>query len=397
MIKSLIPRIAHALGDDISGPMVHRSRKYIFLSILLLASVLEVTVFSKNSLPKAALPMQPSWTYHFEGIAGNGVSSDGKRVYLATSEARIEAIGSHNGEKLWATDLGGELASNLFAGAANVFVVTRSSATQNAGPVVQIRSLSKDTGITNWSSSMADTGPFYLGIVAGKLIAVSSRGRIVALNIADGRELWNTKVSDEILAEPAFSSGRFAVGTLGPKVLILEGPSGAVERSIDVPFAPPSFAFTEEDEFLWGDERGNLFAYDLDEDKTIWKLKSGARISKILGTGDFLLAASLDNFVYLVDPGSGRVRWKKRQDGQPIELATLPDGKTLAISDIAGESVTILSLSNGKAVDQLLPVSENEFVRLSAVAGDLLIVSSGEGIAAYRTGERPVNEKTARK
>ena len=95
-----------------------------------------------------------------------------------------------------------------------MFVVTRSSATQNAGPVVQIRSISKDTGITNWSSSMAEYRSVLSRDRGRKTYSRIRQGRIVALNTADGRELWNTKVSDEILAEPAFSSGRFAVGTL---------------------------------------------------------------------------------------------------------------------------------------------------------------------------------------
>jgi hypothetical protein len=89
----------------------------------------------------------------------------------------------------------------------------------------------------------------------------------------------------------------------------------------------------------------------------------------------------------LIDPGSGSVRWKKRQNGQPKELAAFSDGKSLVVSDIAGESLNILSLRSGKALDQLLPASENDFIRLGVITDEMLITLGGDGIAAYRTRE----------
>jgi outer membrane protein assembly factor BamB len=365
--------------------MQNSGRNALFFTLMFLGLVSVAGVFTPGRVQAKAQPIQRSWTYHFEAVALNGVSSDAEKVFVATAEAHIEAVGLKNGEKLWATDLGGELVSNLLPGTASVFVVTRSLSAQNSARAVQVRSISKDTGITSWSSSLTESGPFYLGVVAGKLVVVSAKGRIVALNTVDGREIWNTKIADDIPAEPAFGPDRFAVSAGNSKVLILAGQSGTIEESIEVPFALSTLAFNGDRGLLWGDERGNLVAYDLDEDATLWKFKSGGRISKVLLTGAYLLAASLDNFVYLIDPGSGRVRWKKRQNGQPKELAAFSDGKSLVVSDIAGESLNILSLRSGKALDQLLPASENDFIRLGVITYEMLITLGVDGIAAYRT------------
>jgi outer membrane protein assembly factor BamB len=152
-------------------------------------------------------------------------------------------------------------------------------------------------------------------------------------------------------------------------------------------------AFISESQLVWGDERGNVTSYDLARKKWGWKLKQGARVTDMLASTQRLVVTSLDNFVYMLDPATGFVRWKKRLEGQPNKISALDDAQ-IAVSEASGSTITILATSNGRTIEVVDRDPESGFAIVSAVSGDSLFVSTPIGLYCYRMAG--LTEKAAR-
>ena len=78
------------------------------------------------------------------------ITTDSATAFFGAPGAKVSAIAIATGSRLWSTELGGEIASNLSADSAGLFVVTDSVTTDAAKPKEStLRILSKETGITS--------------------------------------------------------------------------------------------------------------------------------------------------------------------------------------------------------------------------------------------------------
>jgi len=142
---------------------------------------------------------------------------------------------------------------------------------------------------------------------------------------------------------------------------------------------------------VWGNDRGEIVRYDLARNSVYWRIKNGARISGLVTVDEGVVAASLDNFTYLISPYYGRVRWKKRLAARIESLVAY--GKDIIVLHAVGESsVTLLNVENGKAVGQV-SIGDAAFIAPPTVVDGRLVFLTNNLVMAQSTGPCTIKYK----
>lgn len=328
-----------------------------------------------------ATPINKCWEYNVSSISE--IASDNDRLFISQSGARVDAVNASTGQKIWSTELGGEPVSNIAVGDPGLFVVTISNAAEaQKTEFSNLRSLSKDTGITNWSVQLPRSGTAYLGVVQGSIIFASIGGDVAALDRRSGQVLWKRVFPSGLSTQPRFAGDSIVVGLNSKEIVILSPPDGTVRLQTKTEFLPTAVLKAGDNELLWGDQRGNVIAYGIEDKETKWKLKGGAEVSHLSAIDDDLLVTSLDNFVYRVSINSGNVLWKKRQAGRVTNQPVMGTGFAVVITN--GERTGhIIDPENGKLLNQLSLTESNDFLRSPVILGSSIVFPTATGLIAY--------------
>jgi outer membrane protein assembly factor BamB len=334
-------------------------------------------------LPAQTAAASPSlkkcWEYATTELNDRGVAADTTTLYLSKHGGRLEAVSIDGGSRLWFSDLGGEIVSNIAESESAVFVVTRSP---GSAPKSVLRSLSKTTGITNWVADVPDGDAVFLGSLKNSLIAVSGSGMVSAVNVSNGSARWTANLKGKIAIEPSFSASEMMVATESKELVVVSLETGNVSFRKAVSYRPTAVLLTENSTGAWGDERGNLFLLDTVTQKPIWKLKQGAEVSGIDILGETLLATSNDNFAYSIALSDGNVRWKKRQPDRIFNPALL-SAELIVLASRSGSLSAVLEKDHGKAVDQVSLAADEVMAQSPIAAGKTVFFPTGRGVLAY--------------
>ena len=221
-----------------------------------------------------------------------------------------------------------------------VVIADRLFAADAYGRVV---ALDRFTGKEIWSTSVGkpDSGPFYnfwdrrdpsfvtggVGAGEGRVLLGTTRGEVIALDAADGGELWRTEVSSEVLAKPVAGDGLVVAQTADGRLVALEADDGTQRWSFDsqvplltlrgtaTPLRSGGLVFAG-----FGD--GNVSAVVEESGAPIWKqrimLPQGRteldRMVDVDGTpllaGGLLFAVSFQGRLKALQPSDGSVVWE---------------------------------------------------------------------------------------
>jgi len=114
MPKSHVEKLSYAIRSARSG----------IVQALLFSSVLIPPLPLNAQNPPSPITVKRCWSYAVSTLADQRISSDGSRVFLPEDAARVEAISITDGSRLWYSDLGGEIVSNIVENGVSVFVTT---------------------------------------------------------------------------------------------------------------------------------------------------------------------------------------------------------------------------------------------------------------------------------
>ncbi len=326
------------------------------------------------------------WEYKSSPDLTKSAASNDASFYFLNSDNRLEAVDLNTAAKRWSTELGGEVISNLFASDSSVFVVTISPPLGNAiERKLLLRSLSKQTGITNWSTDVPYSPRVFLGNLNGNIISVGSGGVIAAYSSSDGAQIWNKHLGSRVTTEPYFTAGELAIGTDKKEVITVAGTNGKTAVVSTLQHLPSAVLIGPEKRYLIGDERGNLVSGTARSRR--WKFKNGARISFVLSYGSGFLASSFDNFIYKLSRG-GNVEWKRRLSGR-VANRPLIINDTAIVSIVGDGTVYIIDLKNGKIVSRIETGDENAPGIAATTRQGEFVVSTSTGLSFYTQAKCP--------
>ncbi len=340
------------------------------------------SLFGQTKTAGGEVVVTKCWSYSLGDAAGEQIASDGSRVFIGLDGGRVGAL-SLDGKKIWSSEFGGEIKSNILPIDGELFVVTSTVSNDAAKPGSSLlRSLSKETGITNWTLTLPDVAWHSIGGFNDAVIVVSANGAIQSVDLKNGKAKWKREINESFAVKPFFYKTRVIVGT-GGKIFGISLATGEIEFMRKLPFGITALSAAN-GELAVGDERGNLSLFN-SADKPVWTFKSGGEISNILSVGDNVLATSHDNFVYFLAGRNGGRVWKKRLAGRVAQIINIMDRYALVSSSEEYGGV-LLDLTNGKVAGQIALGEDENLVSAPVVSNGLILALTNEAAYAFSLG-----------
>lgn len=304
---------------------------------------------------------------------------NGSTLYAADIKGRVRALAQENGKELWQTDLGLEITGGVGFGDDLVLLGSRKGIVvaleaengrerwraqvaseilappaAKAGMVVvqsvdgQLTGLESKTGKRLWVLDRSEPPLSLRGtaapvILSDAILTGFASGKIVAVNLKDGRLLWEIPVAQpqgrseiERLIDvdvPVLITGRILLAAAYQgKVVAIDLESGRFLWSREI--STYSALAADTDNVYVSDVRGNVIALTLHTGSTVWKQEKLKlrRLSAPVVTGKAVAVADFDGYVHWLAREDGRFLVRERAARAAILAAPIADGNTIYVS-----------------------------------------------------------------
>ena len=144
-------------------------------------------------------------------------------------------------------------------------------------------------------------------IVDDTVYAATAEGRIMALDLKDGRRRWQTEAGAALSASPAVDGGRLYIGNANGLFMALKTEDGTRLWSFETEGKIESSATVSHGLVLFGSYDHHLYALDAVTGTLKWKHESEAPMHGTPGVVDGLvLAAGCDGMIVMLDVATGK-------------------------------------------------------------------------------------------
>jgi outer membrane protein assembly factor BamB len=181
--------------------------------------------------------------------------------------------------------------------------------------------------------------------------------------------------------QPVAKNGKVYFGSEDGTLLALDETTGQLlwrHRTKGAIHGP--VAVTDESVFF-GSGDSYVYAVSSDKGRMKWRKRTGAGVEAVVLTGDALLAASLDNFAYLLN-FKGTMLWKKLLPGR-IAAQPLAVAETALFTPLSSTEGVVLGLKDGKQVNSLPTGDELTSSASPIIVGDAVILTTEHGLLAF--------------
>ena len=349
------------------------------------------------------------WTANISGttkrqrLAAAPVVSGG-RLFVIDTEAMVHAFDASSGAKVWTTqiEVKGDGESSRFGGGASVFdnVVY---ATNGVGDVV---ALNAADGSQIWKVRPAGPLRGAPTISNGNVYVMTQDNQIYALNMVDGSVQWNEAGTLGLagifgVAAPAAGQGTVVAGYSSGELTAYRYENGrnlwndALART-SITTSVATLSDIDADPVI---DRGRVFAlgqggrmaaYELVTGQRIWELNI-AGITTPVVAGEWVFVLTDDAKLLCIARPSGKVRWmsqlasfqNEKKKKNPINwTGPVLAGNRLIVASTEGE---IVSVSPGDGTSQTLFELKDGVSLPPIVAGGMLYILDDSGrISAFR-------------
>ena len=377
----------------------HKCKSLLFLAILLPCLVFSILQAAEGTHPASSQvllsqPLTIRWRYESSITLNLTPAFDRERIYLPLAGGTIVSLKAQDGQLYWRSDMGGELSASPIADESMIYVASETLGTEvksedrSAGV---LRALGREAGVTQWMTPLVKPLRGSLAISGGKLFAGGSDGRAYAFDKRTGGVFWSIPFDTPFSGQPVVDNGRVYMGNEDGTLLSLEESTGKVlwRYRTKGPIRGP--VAMDGSTVYFGSGDGYVYAVSAEKGRLIWRTRTGAGVQAVARVGASVLAASLDNFVYLFSPKGAKL-WKKQLPGrissQPL---TLEDAALFM--PLSSSFAIVLGLRDGKQVNTLPTGEEITSSASPIVVGDAVIVTTEHGLLAFaqpaRTSSKP--------
>ena len=311
---------------------------------------------------------------------------DKSAIYFVDSENRLLALDSASAGRIWSSELGGEVVSNLLLSDPSILIVTNSQATEGGStPKTILRSISRETGITEWQAEIKASANVWIGAYPNAIVAVGEGGAISAFSRGEGKVIWARELGATVTTSPMFGQKGIALGTERKEIFDVALSDGSLRTLWKSEYLPTALVIDNSGRLIVGDERGNVIAVSASGEHS-WTFRNGARMSSILLSESDYIASSNDNFVYRLTRG-GNVKWKRRLPGRLAQAPLLLDDVAV-MSVSGGGGVFVLDMNKGKILDRIEIAEELSFAIGAAQSNSKNFIVAGPSNVSYFSREK---------
>ncbi|MFT3866161.1 MAG: PQQ-binding-like beta-propeller repeat protein [Solirubrobacterales bacterium] len=180
--------------------------------------------------------------------------------------------------------------------------------------------------------------------VDGNLYLGTDTAEVLAVDAADGHDVWSFKTPGAVKASPSFDAGKVFVGDYQSSMFALDAKTGRsawrTNTSQVAPygeggfFSSPAIAFG--DVYAARDD-GTVYAFDEQTGKVRWSFSTGGdvygspAVAKVPGTPPTVYIGSENGRFYALNAGTGKVEWTYEVGG-PVPGTATVIGHTVYLS-----------------------------------------------------------------
>ncbi|HEU0252969.1 MAG TPA: PQQ-binding-like beta-propeller repeat protein, partial [Pyrinomonadaceae bacterium] len=326
-------------------------------------------------------PLTIRWRYESSVTLNLTPAFDNERVYLPLAGGTIVALKAKDGQLYWRSDMGGELSASPVADENAIYVASEIKANETSASAGALRALGREGGVTQWMTPLVRPLRGALTISGGKVFAGGSDGRAYAFDKRTGGVLWSIPFTSPFNGQPVMSNGKVYFGGEDGSLLALEETTGRIIWRYRTEGAVRGPVAVNRDSVFFGSGDGYVYAVSSDKGRLKWRKRTGAGVEAVVLAGDAVLAASLDNFAYLLNL-KGSQLWKKQLPGR-ISAQPLTVEEAALFTPLSSSAGVVLALRDGKQVNSLPTEDELTSSASPILVGDAIILTTEHGLLAF--------------
>ena len=264
------------------------------------------------------------WIYQAaaDGFATTPLVAGGK-VLIGDLVGVFHAVAADSGKKLWTLDTGAAIHASANAADASA---SRIIVSNDAGKIFCVQ---MTDGKVAWTAQAEDRINSAASIVNDTAYIAGCDAKLLALNLADGKQRFVADIGGVSGGSPAVIDGRIIVGTDGGRVVCLSGKDGAPLWSYEqvedgaMVYASPAVA-------------GGIAVVGARDGKPMWTFKTRLDVdsSPVISSGR-VYVGSKDKSLYVLDLKSGQLLWEFKSSRGIVATPAIGAG-VLVIGDNAG-------------------------------------------------------------
>lgn len=287
------------------------------------------------------------WETETELHLSGGVGLGAETVILGSSNADVIALNSDTGEKLWSVKVSSEVLA-IPTVAKHIVIVRTTDGTVTA--------LNEQTGAKLWSyehnvPALSIRGTGSPVIVGGKVIAGYDNGKLIALDLNNGKYAWETSI--------AIPKGR-----------------SEVERLVDLDVDP-----LEINEVVYiASYRGGVAAISASDGDVMWRNENISSHSGLSNDFRYLYLSDSHGHVWQIDQRSGGSFWQQKDLHHRRLTAPATYQNYVVVGDFEGY-VHWLSSTDGRLLGRV-QVTESPIEAKPVVVDDMIYVYAKDGTVA---------------
>jgi outer membrane protein assembly factor BamB len=242
----------------------------------------------------------------------------------------------------------------------------------------KIRALAIADGREVWAAEVPLTGA--LGVGEGLVFAVTER-ELFALDAATGRARWILPLSG-IAVPPVSRAGWVMVGS-GEDLLALRAADGQLVWRLTLDATLTAAVTIDGDHVYAPLADGTLAALDITRGSVTWRARLPARPGAVTALGDRLYLGCADKFFYALDVDDGGRAWRWRTAAAVLAPAAVDDGRVYyaALDNVVRAVDAASGVQKWRYAMEIRPFAG------PAIDEDLLIVAGGGELRAVRLAD----------
>ncbi|HWR87545.1 MAG TPA: outer membrane protein assembly factor BamB [Acidiferrobacterales bacterium] len=279
------------------------------------------------------------WRTDLDLAITGGVGFGDDLVLVASRKGAVVALDKSKGQELWRAQVASEVLAPPAADAGVVVVQSVDG---------KLTGLASANGKRLWTFDRSEPALSLRGtaipvILSDAVLTGFASGKIVAVNLKNGRLLWETPVAQpqgrseiERLIDvdvPVLVSGRtLLAAAYQGKIVAVNLESGRLLWSRDI--STYSALAADSSNVYVSDVRGHVYALDLQSGSTVWKQDKLAlrRLSAPTVTGNAVAVADFEGYVHWLAREDGRFLARERAARAAVLAAPIADGATLYVN-----------------------------------------------------------------
>ncbi len=349
--------------------------------LALLASPAHSAEFPDDHLALSQ-PLVVKWRYTTDQISNLTPAADKTTIFVPLAAGTLMALNAADGKLLWKAEAGGDFSAAPITDERCVFSATRYSDREKGAIHGTLRALSKTTGVTLWMRTLP--GPLAGSLVASDkaLFGGSADGRIYAFDKHTGLTLWINQYTESFSSQPLVAGNMIYQGSESGTLFALEQATGKLVWQYRTRGAIQGPVAVANGVVYFGSGDGYVYAFGEVRSKLLWRRRTGAAVQAVVVVDNGLLAASFDNFAYLLSLNKGALVWRRQLPGRiAARPVTASDGALF--TPLSTDSAIVLSLHDGKTSNSLSLGDENISTAAPIAIDNLVVIATSHGLLAF--------------